>query len=81
METIEYDNSSPAVRVESADSSRAPDDQFGVWNDDPLRFAQEFLERAQDRLRYGRRQEAEEALELLKDAATCVRYARQSPAG
>lgn len=65
MENIDG-NTGTAGRVEPADSSSAADAVpiFG----DPIEFVEACIERALDRLTYGRRQEAEEASGLLKDA-------------
>lgn len=43
---------------------------------DPLAYADTLIERAQDRLSYGRRQEAEEALKFLSEARFCIKAAR-----
>lgn len=73
-------NTSPAVRVESADSSGAPAALDGIQVGDPLAIAEESVARALDRLRYGRRQEAEGAIDQLKEALACIKFARL-PAG
>jgi len=65
MENTDGNASTPG-RMESADGSSEADAVpiFG----DPLEFVEACLERAIDRLTYGRRQEAEEGLGILKDA-------------
>jgi len=57
---------STASRMESADSSREAD-VVPVFRD-AIEFAEACIERAISQLTYGRRQEAEGAIELLKDA-------------
>jgi len=69
-------DASPAGGMESADSSGQATDLPGVQLLDPLRYAETSIERAQDRLRYGRRQEAEEAITLLDEALFGIRAAK-----
>ena len=79
METTEHGDTSSPVGLESADSSGEADAVEFLGH--PLDHAATCIERAQDQLRYGRRQEAEGALILLKDAQACIRLARQGADG
>jgi len=74
-------NTGAAVGVVAADSGSATDDRFGVQIVDPLRYAETCVERAQDRLRYGRRQEAEEAISILDEARFGIAAARAAGQG
>lgn len=73
MENIDG-NTDTSGGMESADSGSAPVDLASIR--DPLEYADTCIERAQDRLSYGRRQEAEEALVLLAQARFCIKAAR-----
>lgn len=77
MENINGDASAP-VRLESADAGSEDPDLIGVSWSDPLEFAETCIERAQDSLCYGRRQEAEQALLLLKQARFAIQAARST---
>jgi len=79
MENINGD-SGPTVGMESANSSGQATDSASIGVD-PLDFAETCIERAQDRLSYGRRQEAEEALKLLSEARFGIAAARASREG
>jgi len=74
MENINGDPS-PPERMESADGGGEAIDFDGVSYSDAVTFAQARIERAQAKLRYGRRQEAEDALRLLEEAHFALRAA------
>lgn len=71
-------NASTAGGMEPADSSSAAADLDGIQSSDPLAVAEAHLERAESQLRYGRRQEAESALDLIAAAQECIAEARSA---
>jgi len=71
-----HGNTSTPSRVESADGGRADADQPGVQDGDSLDLAEGLLTRALERLEYGRRQEAEEAISILSLAREVIRHVR-----
>jgi len=81
MENTENGNAGPAVRMEPANSSGPSIDLSSLQAVDSLRIAQTCIERAQDRLRYGRRQEAEEAISFLDEASQLIEKARAAGQG
>lgn len=75
MENINGD-AGPSIGLESANSSSAAADLPVLQILNPLVFAETCIERAQDLLRYGRRQEAEEAIKHLDEARFGIQAAR-----
>jgi len=75
-------DASPSAGLESADSSGAADDRASVQeHGNALEYVATCIERAQDRLRYGRRQEAEEAICFLDGAQRVLTLARAAREG
>lgn len=72
----DHADTSPATGVESADSSGAQLDLDGLQGRECIERAEEALERAKDRLQYGRRQECEEALKDLEQASDFLAAAK-----
>lgn len=77
METTDG-HSGTTSGMESADSSRAPADQLGIQVGNPIDNALDAIARAQDQLRYGRRQEAEGAILQLEEAARQLTFYRSA---
>lgn len=80
METTDG-NTSPAGRLESANGSSSATDLAGLSLSERIDLAQTLIERAQDRLRYGRRQEAEEAICFLTEAREVIASLEVIPIG
>lgn len=80
METTDG-NTSPAGRLESANGSSSATDLAGLSLSERIDLAQTLIERAQDRLRYGRRQEAEEAISFLTEAREVIASLEVIPIG
>lgn len=74
-------NSNTTAGLEPADAGSQTDDCAGIRVDDPLRLASENLERAESVLTYGRRQEAESAIVLIREAQACIKFAREGAPG
>lgn len=72
---------SPPGRLESANGSRAADYLASLSISERISLAQALVERAQDRLRYGRRQEAEEAIKFLTEARFVIGSLAPIPIG
>lgn len=77
MENTDGNTSAPGG-VESADGGSS-NDAGGIQSGHPLAVAQENITRAIEQLTYGRRQEAEGAICLLKDAQACLQFYRRTP--
>lgn len=80
MEIINGNADTPSG-LESADSGSAADDCGGIRSADPLADAETCLERAEDQLCYGRRQEAEGAIAQVREARKLIAFARTAGQG
>jgi hypothetical protein len=74
METTNGNAGAP-VRLESADGSSEAVDQLGLVVGNPLDIAKGHIARTIDQLTYGRRQEAESAIALLREAQSLLEFA------
>jgi len=74
----EHGDTSSAAGLESTDSGSASADLSELSQRECLDKGLEAIYSAEDRLNYGRRQEAEEAIEYIKVARTFLSFLRET---